>query len=83
MPEIVPVPSPLSVKLRPLGREPVFESAAVGEPVVETVKDLATPVVKVAELELVKAGATPGLLTVSVNDCEALPAPLVALNVSG
>ena len=83
MPEIVPVPSPLSLKLRPLGRAPVLERAAAGEPVVETVNDFATPVVKVTELALVKAGAVPGLLTVKVKDCEALPAPEVALIVRG
>ena len=52
VPEIVAVPSPLSVKERPLGRVPVLASAAVGEPVVVTVNDFATPVVKVVEAAL-------------------------------
>ena len=84
VPEIVAVPSPLSVKVRPLGSEPaVLASAAAGEPVVVTVKVFATPVVKVVALELVNAGATPGLVTVSVKPCSAWPAAEVALSVSG
>ena len=52
VPEIVPVPSPLSVYVTPAGR-PVADDAHVGDPVVVTVKVPARPVVKVAAAELV------------------------------
>jgi hypothetical protein len=54
---IVAVPFPLSVKVTPLGRLPVLLSAAVGDPVVVTVKDPVAPLVKLVLSALVIAGA--------------------------
>ena len=53
----MPVPSPLSTKETPLGRLPVSDSAAVGVPVEVTEKLPPAPVVKVALLAEVMAGA--------------------------
>ena len=52
VPEIVPVPFPLSVNVTPAGR-PVADNAHAGNPVVVTVKVPARLVVKVAAAELV------------------------------
>ena len=51
------MPSPLSVKVTPLGSAPVSERAAAGKPLVVTVKVPALPVEKVAELPLVMPGS--------------------------
>ena len=81
VPERVPVPSPLSVKVTPPGRAPVSERAAVGKPVDVTVKLPAVPVAKVVLTPEVIAAAWS---TVSVKDCEASGAiPLVAVIVIG
>ncbi len=56
-PEIVAVPLPLSVKFTPLGNDPVLFKAAVGLPVVVTVKVPLVPAVKVTLFALVIAGA--------------------------
>jgi hypothetical protein len=53
----VPVPSPLSLKLTPLGSEPASLSEGIGFPVVVTVKLAFVPTVKVALLALVIVGA--------------------------
>ena len=61
MPAIVAVPSPLSVKLTPLGRVWLSEIVRVGPdgtPVVVTVKLPACPTVKVVAAALVMSGAT-------------------------
>ena len=57
VPAMEAVPLPLSVKLTPLGSDPVLLSAAVGLPVVVTLKVLFTPTVYVTLLALVIAGA--------------------------
>ena len=57
VPEIVAVPSSLSVKVTPEGSAPVWVKDAAGVPVVVTVNDPALPVVKVALSALVIAGA--------------------------
>jgi hypothetical protein len=76
VPERVPVPSPLSVKLTPVGSVPVTASAGVGLPVDVTVKLPGVPAVKVSAAALVIAGAA---LTVSVKVCAAgSPTPLSA-----
>ena len=61
VPASVAVPSWLSVKVTPLGREPVSDSAGTGVPVVVTVKVPAVPWVKVVVLAEVMAA---GVLTV-------------------
>ena len=77
------VPSPLSTKVTPEGSVPLSLSAAVGVPVVVTVKLPAVPVVKVVLVALVITGAW-AAATVSVKLCGvALPTSLVALIVSG
>ena len=60
MPARVAVPSPLSVKVAPLGKLPVSLInivALVGNPVVVTLKVPAFPTVKVVLFALVMAGA--------------------------
>ena len=74
------MPLPLSVNVRPEGSAPVSVSAAVGVPVVVTVKLNALPTVEVAELALVNAGAWS---LVSVKVCVVAPALLVAVIVIG
>ncbi len=61
VPASVAVPSWLSVKVTPLGREPVADSAGTGVPEVVTVNDPAVPWVKVVVLAEVMAA---GVLTV-------------------
>jgi hypothetical protein len=56
LPEMVPVPFPLSVKFAPLGR-PVAESAGVGTPVAVTGNEKAVPGGTVSVLALVITGA--------------------------
>ena len=58
VPEMVAVPLPLSVKVTPVGREPVSVRAGEGAPVVVTVVEKAAPTLEAAELALVMAGAT-------------------------
>ena len=75
------VPSPLSVKVTPVGRDPVWVSAAVGLPVEVTVNVPAAPWLKVAVLAEVMVGAA---CTVKVKDCTASePTPLEASNLIG
>ena len=64
------MPSPLSSKVTPAGRAPDSVIAAVGLPVVVTENDPAVPIVKVAEVALVMAGAWP---TVTVRVCWTVP----------
>ena len=66
VPARVAVPSPLSVKVTPVGSAPDSVSFATGLPVLVTVNDPAVPTVNVAELPLVMAGAVGAALTVSV-----------------
>src|SRR5262245_14328088 len=61
VPLMVPVPSPLSLKFSPEGRLSVKLSDGVGFPVVETVKELNSPAVKVALDGEVKATVLPTL----------------------
>ena len=70
VPASVAVPSPLSVKVTPLGSEPagIDKEASVGTPVVVTVKVPGLPTTKVVEAALVIIGAWS---TVSVKDCTA------------
>lgn|SRR5215472_17838 len=65
VPESVPVPFPLSLKVTPLGSAPVSVSDGVGVPVVVTENVPAVPTVNVLLLALVITGAAFGLLTVS------------------
>lgn len=59
VPEMVAVPLPLSVKVRPAGRAPESEMEGSGEPVVVMVNEEATPTTKVAVAALVMAGGAP------------------------
>ena len=69
----------MSVKVSPLGRDPVSARVGVGVPVVVTVNDPAVPTVNVVLLALVITGA---VFTVSVKVCVALlPTPLLAVIV--
>jgi hypothetical protein len=80
-PARVPVPLPLSVKVRPPGSAPVSVRAGAGKPVVVTLNEPAVPAVKVTLLALVKAGAWP---TVSVKLwATGEPTPLLGVNVIG
>jgi hypothetical protein len=75
----VPVPSPLSTNVTPLGKAPDSESDGLGKPEVITVNDPEAPSVKVALLTLVIAGAWS---TVSVKVCVPfVPTPLLAVRV--
>src|SRR5664280_1582128 len=65
VPVMVAVPSPLLVKRTPVGTVPVSVMAAVGEPVVVTVKENAVPTTPVAEPALVNFGATGAAVTVN------------------
>jgi hypothetical protein len=58
VPWSVPVPLPLSTKLRPVGRWPASVMLGVGIPDVVTVNDPKTPIVKMVLFALVKAGGT-------------------------
>lgn len=66
VPDSVPVPFPLSLKVKPLGSDPVSVSDGVGVPVVVTENVLAAPTVNVALLALVIAGPVFPLFTVKV-----------------
>src|ERR1022692_3637779 len=80
-PARVAVPSPLSVKVTPLGRLPDSDSAAVGVPVEVTVKVPDDPSVKVVLSPEVMAG---GPSTVRVKDWLASGlTPLEAVMVIG
>lgn len=77
-------PLPLSLKLTPLGNEPLSLSEGVGVPVVVTVKLATEPAVKVVLVALVIAGAMGAGLTVSVKFWMASgPEPLWAVIVNG
>ena len=83
VPEREAVPSPLSVKLTPVGRVPISDRAAVGYPVVVTVNEPALPSLKVALSPDVIDG---GPSTVRVKDWVAsgltpLEASMVKVNV--
>ena len=82
VPASVAVPSPLSVKLTPAGRDPVLVRVVdAGTPgVVVTVKLPALPAVNVLWSALVIAGSA---FTVSVKDWSVRPAALVAVIVRG
>ena len=81
VPATVAVPSPLSVKVKPAGNVPVSVMAAVGEPVVVTVKVPAEPIVNCAWFALVIAG---GCWTVMVRVWVAFGLiPLLAVTVIG
>ncbi len=81
VPDRVAVPSPLSVKVTPLGNVPVSLSAAVGLPVDVTVKVPDDPSMKVVSFADVMAGAAS---TVRVKDWVASGlTPLLAVMVSG
>ena len=81
VPARVAVPSPLSVRVTPLGRAPVSDSDAVGLPDEVTVKVPALPTVKVVLAAEVMAGAAS---TVRVKDWEASGlVPLAAWMVNG
>ena len=76
VPTRLAVPSPLSVKVTPLGSAPDSEIAAVGFPDVVTVKLLWIVSAKLAVAPDVIVGDSS---TVRTNDCEAeLPTPLEA-----
>ena len=76
VPATVAVPSPLSVKVTPVGRAPASLSAGAGYAVVVTVNVPGVPAVNVIASPLVMAVPW---LTVSVKSCvAAVPTPLVA-----
>ena len=75
---------PLSTKVTPVGSVPVSDRAAVGFPVVVTVKLPAIFSVKVVLAADVMVGAVPEELTVSVKLwVAAVPTPLVGVKVIG
>ena len=79
VPAKVAVPSPLSVKVTPLGSAPLSLRAATGKPLLTMIIDSCAPVMTVALLALVMAGAWS---TVRVKFCWALGSvPLLALIV--
>ena len=80
MPVSVPVPSPLSTRLTPLGGVPVRVSAGVGEPDVVTVKLNDWPTIAVAVARLVMAGTE---LTTREKLWAVAPAALAAVIVNG
>ena len=84
VPDSIPVPFPLSLKVTPLGSAPVSVRVGAGVPVVVTENVLAVPTVNVVLLALVIAGpAFPGF-TVSVKAwVAAVPTPLAAVSVRG
>lgn len=65
VPDSVPAPFPLSLKVTPLGSAPVSVSDGVGVPVVVKEKVPAAPTVNVVPLALVIVGPVLGLFTVS------------------
>ena len=79
MPDRVPVPSPLAVKVIPAGSVPARSSVGTGVPVVVTLKLKALPAVAVSVAALVIASP---LLIVSRKLWLAVPAVLAALMVS-
>jgi len=82
VPEIVPVPSPLSVSVTPGGR-PVADNAHVGSPVDLTVKVVpACPTVKVAWSALPIAHACPGTTVRGKVWVASVPTPLWAVIVT-
>ena len=80
MPAIVAVPSPLSVKLTPLGSlvDPSERAGAAGTPVAVTVKLPACPTVKVVAAALVMSGAT----ATGVISTSGAPEPAEAIDTS-
>ena len=85
VPHILAVPSPSSVKLKPVGKVPlVIAMLGSGCPVVAMSKLSALPTVKVVLSALVMVGATEAGSTVKVNGCVALGViPLLAVMVIG
>ena len=76
----VAVPSPLSLKVTPLGSAPDSVKDGVGKPVVSTVNDAEAPTANVVLLGLMMAGAWS---TVKLKVWLAgEPMPLLAVNVS-
>ncbi len=70
-------------KETPAGRVPAARLiAGVGSPLAPAVNRPAPPVVNVVEVPEVNAGTVPGLVTVRVRVCGALPSLLVALSLS-
>jgi hypothetical protein len=63
VPLSLPVPSPLSWNVTPLGKAPLSVMLGVGDPVVVTVKEPATPTWNVVEFALVIVGACAALNT--------------------
>jgi hypothetical protein len=81
VPASVAVPSPLSVKVTPVGSTPDSDSEAVGRPCVVTVSSPELPATKVVDEALVMLGA---VSTVSVKDWLALGlTPLDAVMENG
>jgi len=81
VPASAAVPLPLSLKVTPLGREPLQVIVGVGTPVAVTVNDPAAPATNVVLFALVIAGA---LCTMSVKFCVASGrTPLLAVKVRG
>jgi hypothetical protein len=80
VPASVAVPLPLSVKLTPVGRTPLSDIDGVGEPVVVTVKEPATFVVKEVLTAEVMAG---GVWTMSEKSIECWAETLVPVTVIG
>ena len=75
------MPSPLSVKVTPAGNAPCADSAAVGKPLLVSVKVAAWPVVNVTSAALVMRG---GSSTVNLKSClAAVEMPLPAVIVNG
>ena len=69
MPGIPPkfaVPSPLSVKVTPVGNVPLSLKVGIGSPVATTLNRLVEPVVKTFVLALLIAGAVPVTLMLTV-----------------
>ena len=80
VPEMVAVPLPLSVNVRPAGRAPSSDSRAVGEPLVVTVTFTAPPTgTTVDGLEVICSEATS---TVNCVDTDVPPYVTVAVTVA-
>jgi hypothetical protein len=76
VPARVAVPFPLSVSVTPVGKAPVWVMAGAGDPVVVTVKVLATPWVKVAPAtEVIAAGVS--TVRVKVVEWVVVPVPVM------
>ena len=83
VPDKVPVPFPLSLKVTPPGSAPVWVKAGVGAPVAVTENVPAVPTVNVVLLALVIAGPVFEVFTVRVKAWVAgVPIPFVAVSVT-